>query len=377
MAGLSKRGMVWYVTWRDETGVVRKKSTGCKDESAARKVLRELERDFALDKKDPFAKWRKVPLLEHAEQYREFQIAKGTSVKQADQIHARVKRILSTSGMTSVSSLSVSTTVRTINAMRQQPQSPKKKEECYKALSPRTKNFYAKALKQLTSWMQREGRIAIDPLAQLPLWNVHVDIRHPRRSLSDDEFIRLEEAATKSNKTIEGLTGPQRAFLYRLARGTGLRKSELGSLQIGSFFLENPCHLIIQATSSKHREKDVVYLHPELAEEISKELKRIAPGEYLFPLLAQRKTSEMMQADLQIAEIEYRDDQGRFADFHALRHTFVTKAWETGAAANIVMNMARHKNITTTMKYTHRDETAQINAIRAMQPPKRKEKPGE
>ena len=78
-----------------------------------------------------------------------------------------------------------------------------------------------------------------------------------------------------------------------------------------------------------------------------------------------------MQVDLKAAGIAYCDDQVRFADSHALRHTFVNKAWETGAAANIVRNIARHKDFTTTMKYTRRDETAHIKAIRAMSPPKR------
>ncbi len=255
--------------------------------------------------------------------------------------------------------------------MRKKPQSPKRKEESYEPISCRTKNFYAKALKQLTAWMHREGRLEVDPLLQLPLWNVQVDIRHARRALTDDEFSRLEDAAVKSLKSVEGMTGPQRAFLYRMARITGLRKSELGSLQIGSFFLDEPSHLIIEATNSKHRERDVVYLHPELVTEIRKQIELLGPGDFLFPLLAQRKTADMMQVDLKAAGIAYCDDQGRFADFHALRHTFVTKAWETGAAANIVMNMARHKDITTTMKYTHRDETAHIKAIRAMSPPKR------
>jgi integrase len=361
----------FFVTWRDETGVVRKRSTGCKDESAARKVLRELERDFALDKRDPFSKWRKIPLLQHAEQYREFQLAKGTSTKQAEQVFSRVTRVLKASGIKGTQTLSVSLVIKTINAMRKKPQSPKRKEESYKPISCRTKNFYAKALKQLTAWMHREGRIEIDPLLQLPLWNVQVDIRHARRALTDDEFSRLEDAASKSSKSIEGMTGPERAFLYRMARTTGLRKSELGSLQIGSFFLDEPSHVVIEATNSKHRERDVVYLHTELVVEIRKQIESLTPGDFLFPLLAQRKAADMMQADLKAAGIAYQDDQGRFADFHALRHTFVTKAWETGAASNIVMNMARHKDISTTLKYTHRDETAQIKAIQAMPPPKR------
>ncbi|WP_419190131.1 hypothetical protein [Stieleria marina] len=47
-----------------------------------------------------------------------------------------------------------------------------------------------------------------DPLVHLPMWNVQVDIRHPRRSLNDEEFLLLVPAAANSTKCIEGMTGP-------------------------------------------------------------------------------------------------------------------------------------------------------------------------
>ena len=54
-----------------------------------------------------------------------------------------------------------------IDLLRSQPQSPNRREETYRHLSNRTKNFYAKSLKQLTAWMVREGRIERDPLAHM------------------------------------------------------------------------------------------------------------------------------------------------------------------------------------------------------------------
>lgn len=372
MASLGKRGRYYYYTWRDENGLVRRRSTGCKDKSAAEKVFQQWERERKLGITDPYAKWRRILLSDHAEDYHQFQLAKGTSEKQADQVRSRIIRVLERANIKWVTDLSVTQLVKAIDSFRKQPQSPKRKEETYHPIGNRTKNFYAKALKQLTAWMVREGRLDRDPLVHMPIWNVNLDIRHARRALTDDEFSQLEHTAETSTKSVEGMNGEERAFLYRMARTTGLRKSELGSLTPRSFHLGPTPHLIVEAAYSKHREQDTVYLHPVIVEPIREKLESLAPDEPLFPLLAQRKTADMMQVDLASAGVPYEDDAGRFADFHSLRHTFVTKAWETGAPANVVMNLARHKNITTTLRYTHKDQQAQINALRSMAPPKRK-----
>lgn len=372
MASLGKRGAIYYVIWRDQSGMVRKRSTGCRDLTAAKKALKEFEQELALDRKDPFSKWRRIPLTQHANDYHEFQLAKGTTQKQADQVRSRITRVLLKAGIKLTTDLTVSKVVTTIDRLRKQPQSPKRKEETYPPINNQTKCFYAKAMKQLTSWMLREGRIERDPLVHLPMWNVQVDVRHPRRSLNDEEFSLLERAAIKSGKLIEGMTGLQRAFLYRMARTTGLRRGELASLTEASFLLDEPPRLIVSAAYSKHREADTVFLHPEMVETIKVEVSSLQPGEPLFPLLAQRKTADMIKEDLEAAGLPYQDEIGEFADFHALRHTFVTKAWDSGADAPTVMKLARHKDIKTTMRYTHQDESAQLAAIRAMKPPKKK-----
>jgi integrase len=71
---------------------------------------------------------------------------------------------------------------------------------------------------------------------------------------------------------------------------------------------------------------------------------------------------------LAAAEIPYQDERGRYADFHSLRHRFLTKAWETGDAAPTVMALAQHKDLKTTMRYTHADTSAQLTAIQKMNP---------
>ena len=336
------------------------------------KVLKQFERELSSERTNPFAKWRRVPLETHASDYKEFQLARGTTEKQANLVYTRITRILHNCGVKLVEDLSVSKVVTTVDQFRKQPRSPTRKAETYPSISNQTKCFYAKAIKQLTAWMLREGRIESDPLVHLQMsWNVQIDIRHARRSLSDEEILLLDDAAETSSQSVEGMTGPQRAFLYRVAQATGLRKNELDSLTASSFRFDDPPRIVVEAAFSKHREQDIVFIRPDMIEPLKERVSLLQPGEPLFPLLAQRKASKMIEADLTAAGIPYQDEQGRFADFHSLRHRFVTKAWETGESAPTVMGLARHKDIKTTLKYTHADTSAQLRAIQAMKPPQR------
>lgn len=349
MAGLSKRGDTYYVTWRDSHGIVRRRSTGCKDKTAATRVKKDIERELMLDQKDPFAKWRRISLREHASDYRGYQTSVGTSQKQAEQVYSRIIRIIDAAGVRFAPELSVAKVTTTIDRLRKVPQSPNREAETYPTLSLRTKNFYGKAIKQLTAWMVRERRLEHDPLLHLPMKKVDTDIRHDRRAMTDDEFARLTKAAEKSEKTVEGVTGLDRSFLYKLARMTGLRRSEIASLSASSFTLQGDACVVVEAAYSKHRERDIVPVHPDILLEVTRRVSQLVNGEPLFPLLNQRKTALMIRADLEDAGVPYEDSQGRFADFHALRHSFISGLWESGASPDVVMALARHKSLQMTM----------------------------
>ncbi len=52
----------------------------------------------------------------------------------------------------------------------------------------------------------------------------------------------------------------------------------------------------------------------------------------------------------------YRDDAGRVADFHALRHTFITNLARGGVYPEVAQRLARHSTITLAMdRYPHTD----------------------
>ena len=80
----------------------------------------------------------------------------------------------------------------------------------------------------------------------------------------------------------------------------------------------------------------------------------------------------MLRADLADAGIPCRDDAGRVADFHALRHTFITNLARSGVHPKIAQQLARHSTITLTMdRYSHtviRDLAGGLDALPELSP---------
>lgn len=62
----------------------------------------------------------------------------------------------------------------------------------------------------------------------------------------------------------------------------------------------------------------------------------------------------------------YRNADGKYADFHALRHTFNTRAWTTGTTPDVARALARHSDINLTLRDTHTTQAAQADAIQKM-----------
>jgi len=259
-------------------------------------------------------------------------------------------------------------------------------------LSVQTSNHYLRAIKTFTRWLVVNRRLKSNPLDSLSMLNARVDRRHDRRPLSQEEFTRLIEVAEVGPPAV-GLCGRDRAMLYILAAWTGLRRGEIGSLTLRSFQLTGKLPTVtVEAAYSKHRREDRQILHPDLVERLRRWLsdRKPEPGEILFPISERtcgidRRTSEMMMQDLAAARaiwideaadekerkqreaadfLKYRDSQGRFADFHSLRHTFVTNLCKADISPKTAQALARHSDIRLTMNiYSHVDEQEQAAAI--------------
>jgi len=86
--------------------------------------------------------------------------------------------------------------------------------------------------------------------------NVKVDRRHDRTAFEVDEVRRFLAAAHAGPERF-GMTGQERALLYRLTVESGMRADELRTLRVSAFDL-NACRVVVQAAYSKHREDDTL-----------------------------------------------------------------------------------------------------------------------
>ena len=361
----------WYIEYRDSDGV-RRRVPGYRDRTAtgqyAAELVRAAERGET-DLIDRYKQHRARPLSEHLDDFEQALVAKGTTAKHARQVTARARRLLDDCGFRHWPEISASK-VQTFLADLQRDTEDKK------GASPQTANFYLQAVKQFCRWLVRDGRAPENRLAHLQGFNVRTDRRHDRRALSADELRRLVTAAA-TGPIRHGMDGPARAMLYQLAVETGLRAGELRSLSRASFDLDTrPATVTVRAAYSKRRREDVLPLRAGLAERLRTFLAGRPADEPAFTMPRPDYVAKMMQTDLATAKIGYRDDAGRVADFHSLRHSFLTLLAAGGVHPKIAQALARHSTITLTMdRYSHTVLGDQAEALAAL--PDLSEKPDE
>ncbi|GAF82713.1 unnamed protein product [marine sediment metagenome] len=152
-----------------------------------------------------------------------------------------------------------------------------------------------------------------------------------------------------------GMTGPERAMRYQVAVETELRVSGLRSLVRASFDLEaNPPTVTIAAGYSKRRREDTLPLRRRLADDLRDFPSGKTPTAQVFAVPPSYDTADMLRADLAAAGIPYRDEAGRLAGFHILRHTFISNLAAGGVHPKTAQTLARHSTVTLTMdRYTH------------------------
>ncbi len=300
-------------------------------------------------------------LSEHLEDFKQSLLAKGDTVKHAKLIYFRVKRMFNECKFEYWSDISLSAIQQKISGLQNQVEvvemknidGKKVKKRKLKNLgeaSTKTKNYYIKSLKQFGSWMVNDRRVSESPLQYLQNISSVGTERHPRRSLDIDEARRLLETTQAAPERF-GMTGYERALLYRLAIETGLRANELRNLTISSFDLK-ACTIMAVAAYGKNRKE---YTLPP-KEDTATVLKGFSAGKMpgVKALRVPDKPVDMLRPDLEDAKIPYVDDAGRYAVFHALRHTTGSFLVASGAHPKVVQSIMRHSDMNLTMgRYTH------------------------
>ena len=250
-------------------------------------------------------------------------------------------------------------------------------------------------MKQFCRWLQRDRRANENRLAHLQGGNVKLDIRRERRELSESEIAHLLKHAQTGPVRI-GLSGEQRFMLYATALGTGLRASELASLTPSHFCLTTvPATVRIDAADEKARRGDTLPLPQDLVRLLSPWLAGKPKDSALWPgrWATNKAAGKFLKADLEAARkawvteespdageratsdfLTYRNSDGQMADFHALRHTYLSRLGRSGASPKVMQRLARHSTVELTLgRYTHaglHDLSSAVDGLPALPVPR-------
>jgi len=310
------------------------------------------------------------PLAEHLNDWKGSLLSKGGTERHAEKTSGRARRLFNECNFKFWSDLSASKLHAAIADMRIDYRNADGSIE--RGISAQTSNFYLQAAKQFARWMVQDGRATESPLAHLRGLNVRTDRRHDRRALSADELQWLLDVTAESDER-NGMSGEARAMLYRLAVETGLRAGELRSLTRVSFRLDDEEPTVtIAAAYAKNRREDSLPLRANTAAALAAHLAGKMQRAKAFDVPAETAVSKMFRADLDHARrtwinagetdaereasgfLLYRDHSNLVADFHALRHTFISNLAAGGVHPKTAQALARHSTITLTMdRYSH------------------------
>jgi len=276
-------------------------------------------------------------LAGHVKDFGDSLRAKGNGQQYAGHVERSIGRIFAGCGFDSLSDIDANRLYTHLADMRGPD-----------GIGERTFNSYLKACRQFARWLVLERRTDSNPIQHLSCIT-QTEKRCRRRALTLDEQRRLIEATAKG-KRHHNTEAAGRAMLYRVALQTGLRVNELRNLTVSSLDIQART-LTLTGAYTKNKKTAVQPLTKPLVADLQAFVSGKLPATKIF--IFSRQAAKMIQMDLAAARIEYATDAGT-ADFHALRHSFVTNLARAGVHPSDAMALARHSTITLTMDfYTH------------------------
>src|SRR5262249_27064819 len=152
---------------------------------------------------------------------------------------------------------------------------------------------------------------------------------------TEDELRRLLAGTRASQRSYRGLDGEDRFHLYASACGTGFRAGGLARLTPEAFDLGDSPIVTLSARSNKSKRVRAHPLPPGVADLMRSSLAGRPAGMPIWPgtWATLFKAAEMLRLDLEAAGIPYEvpgPDGPLFADFHALRHSYLTLGSRAG-----------------------------------------------
>lgn len=405
-----KPSKCWYFEYRDSHGTIRRKK-GFNDLKATETLASETERNASRVRSgyaDPLEEHVRRPLADHLADYATHLEAKGNTPDHIQRVVGRCRALFEKCGfvypldtdagrvadwlntlrrnaepvaippgdefrpgdvalLLGVHPSAVSAMVRRLQLpatgngkARRFPRSTVEAltQQRAKGASPQTINHYIAAVRAFFAWMVRAKRFGADPLETLSLVNAATDVRRARRELDADELRRLFVATRASERFFRGLAGEDRYFLYLTAAATGFRVRALANLTPADFDLAaaSPC-VMLGARFNKSKKAKVQPLPADVAAALAGYLASKTKGTPVWGGTWQERAADMIREDLEAAGIAYAvegPDGPEYADFHALRHSYLTLGGRSGIDLRTLQELAGHSKPELTARYSHR-----------------------
>lgn len=226
-------------------------------------------------------------------------------------------------------------------------------------LKPQTTNRFKANLSVVFTYAQDNGHKSINnPCKEV---KGKSEGKGRKRVFTQDEKIKFIEAAKQSDW--------DRFYLFVLMGFTcGARRGELIKLKWKDIsFTDNQAF----CGDTKSGDDKILHLTPTVIHEMKRirgisnkshsnvtELKKVRDIEDTLVFIGQQGKSHTYRNDwlkaLKLAGIKERDDRyNETLVFHSERHTFCTDLHKAGKDLKIIQSLAGHKNINTTLRYTH------------------------
>ena len=369
--GKGNRGGYWYVSWFDHTGRRKSKCARTTDKATAEQIGAKLETEAAKRREgliDPqlegFVREARRPLAELVTEYKSKLVANGRTDRYIAEAVGYIERFAEAEEIKTAAQF---TAERMAHFAEKVSDAGK---------SARTVQATIGAAKSFTRWLVACGKLPRDPLASVSKPSPENDRRRERRMLLPDEWPHLIDATVKGPER-NGMTGAERALLYRLAIATGLRSNELRSLTRTSVVLDaTRPYVRVKGADTKNGKAAQQFIDRELAEALRGHMTAKTPAARLFPMPDRTWLARMLRADLATARKAWLDDAerdaeeltrreqsdflaeknhaGEWFDFHSLRHTCGAWLSLSGAHPKTVQTVMRHSTPVLTMnRYGH------------------------
>lgn len=226
-----------------------------------------------------------------------------------------------------------------------------------KSIAPATQSKRFGHVRTFTKWATREGLIESDPVDS---------VEKPKKRLVIPKSITIEElelmcqamesdyqSKLQSKLVAEGVI-VWRIPLFRFALFTGMRASELARLTWGDLDLDLR---LVSVREQKNGHEQTIPLCSSAADLI-RHLEMGLANEFVFHSPRGHRTSRSPKRFAERASQvfrHYRREVGlpEHLCFHSLRHGFCTTLANAGKSSYIIKAAARHKDITTSLRYVH------------------------